>query len=176
MRSPGGNAVGRRIAQNEHMQSLLMSLPVPIAVAVVTALVTSLLSARRARNDRLAALRLETYRDLVRRAQKWTTSFVKANEAELRGEDPTDVFFEWERSMDQLREQMNTLPIIARKGAVERIEHDFDTMVRTVMQINTDAEDWEGEAESVRRAQRSMNTFIARVITEARREIRRTGV
>lgn len=158
------------------MGAVLASLPVPIAVAVVTALVTSLLGSWQARNDRLAALRLETYRDLVIRAQRWSTSLAAANTAELNGEDFSGPLAEWGRNDDQLREQMNVLPIVARKGAVDRIERDYAAMVEAVMQIDTDASDWDSQTEPVQRAQRAMSTFITRVTREARREIRRSRV
>lgn len=77
------------------MEALLTSLPVPIVVAVVTALVASLLSSQRARNYRLAALRLDTYRDLALVGRRWEAAFDHAAAAQQAEQDITVELEAW---------------------------------------------------------------------------------
>lgn len=156
------------------MEALLASLPVPIAVAVVASFVTALLSSRRAREDRLAALRLETYRDLVILSKRWGSGVRASHQAEVSGEDFEPHMAAWAENADKLIDQMSLLPIVARRRAYERIEGAFQRMSQANFEVDTDS----GGAELERTgdlAEKAMEAFIATVTAEARREIRRTG-
>lgn len=155
--------------------NLLVLLVMPIVVALVTVAVTSALTSLRARSDRLAALRLETYQNLVLAARHWEEAFERAIEIERKdGKGYVDTE-EALRTKHALREQMRLLPLVARERPLERIQGDYKRLNREAMHTlkESEGETFEGWSTQVIEL---MSTFIDGIVEEARREIRRTRV
>lgn len=148
---------------------------IPLLVAVITSIATAYVANRRSRNERIATMRLAMYRDLVILSKRWDSGFRAANQAEVRGEDPAELIAAWEIDADKLMDQMNLLPIIAKKRASERIEAAFTAMAKKSMEVDT-TKDMGDQIALTSAANDAMQRFIDTVVEEGRKDIRRTGV
>lgn len=149
----------------------ITALFIPCVVGVIAALVASWLATRRARNERLAALRLDAYRQLVVSAKGWSRGLQRSSAAEATGMD-IDPLSLWEHHANKVLEQMDVLPFVEDPGALERIQASYEAMVDAVMSIDTDVP-FEEQEDKVRAAPRAMQDFVTAVTIEARKEVRR---
>lgn len=148
---------------------------IPLLVALVTAIITSAAASRRSRTERLASLRLETYRELIVLARRWESGLNASFQAEARGEDPTKYMAAWRVDADKLVDQMHVLPIIARKKSLQKIEAAFEKMTKAVMKVKAD-EDLVEQKDLTDAAGTAQTAYVNTVIEEGRKEIRRTRV
>lgn len=156
------------------------TLVVPLLIALVTgllvAVVTSVLNNRQARTDRIATLRLETYRNLVLVGWRWETAFDRIAQARKAGKmDITAELEAWGAVNDELLEHVRLLPLVAGKQAVARIEGDYESLRETVKgMVEGSAErDIEGWSSTIRA---SMRALIDGAVEEGAREVRRPDV
>lgn len=159
----------------ESSTSILEVIGIPLLVAVVTAFITTVAANSRARTERLATLRLETYRELIVLAKRWESGVNASFQAERRGEDPAPYMEAWGIDADKLIDQMHVLPIIARKKSLQKIRAAFEEMTNAVMKVKAD-EDLAKQRDLTDAAGNAQTAFVNTVIEEGRKEIRRTRV
>lgn len=143
----------------------------PLLVAFVTALATAWLAARRAHDDRLAALRLDAYRNLVVSAKGWQRGIRRSNAAGAAGEDVDSASF-WEHHADKLLEQMDVLPFVADSNSLRKIEASYHEMIDAVMRIDLSLP-LDDQSEEMSRAPQAFDAFVDTVMEEANKEVRR---
>ena len=148
---------------------------IPLLVALVTAVVTSMLNNLRTRSDRLAALRVETYRELVLLANRWETAVSESIDALARGEANPQADQRVGQLADRLSEQVHLLPLVARRRSTEAIRDTFVATSDVMLRIEKAKSP--GEKRQVADAsEAALRRFVNTIIREGHREIRRTGV
>ena len=154
----------------------LIGIPLLIAIvtALVTAIVTAHLSTRRSRNDRLATLRLEMYRDLVVYSKRWAGGLRSALAKDIEGEDSSDQVEAWRADADVFMDQMNLLPVIVAERTHKRIWASFEEVVQTAFGIDEDSPD-EARADGMKATINKLEALTAVVIAEGRKDVRRLG-
>ncbi|MGP5377582.1 hypothetical protein CIK73_11820 [Brachybacterium alimentarium] len=158
-----------------YVEVIVVPLLIALVTALVTAIVTSMLNNRRARTDRLATLRLETYRELVVLTNRWRRNVDASHQAEGRGEDPAPYIEAWAADADNLFDRMSLLPLVAQEESLAKIRASFNRMVAATMAIDAD-EDLAEQKDLIHAATSTEEEFVGAVVEEAREEIRRTRV
>lgn len=146
---------------------------IPLLVALVTAVVTSILNNMRTRSERLAALRLETYRELILAANRWEVAVNDVLEATAKGELPDDAEQTVGRTGEHLAEQIHVLPLVTHPRATEAIKDAFTAATSAVLPIEK-AQTPEAKRKVAAAARVALRKFVNTIIREGRREVRRT--
>ena len=158
----------------DYVETLVVPLLIAIVTALVTAIVTAHLSTRRSRNERLATLRLEMYRDLVIYSKRWAAGLRAALAADIKGEDSSEHAKAWRADADVFMDQMNLLPVIVAERTHKRIWASLDDVVQSAFDIDGDSPD-EVRADQMRATIKKLDSLTDVVIAEGRRDVRRLG-
>lgn len=159
-----------------YVEMLVVPLLIALVTGLVVAVVTSVLNNRQARTDRIATLRLETYRDLAVVGRRWESAYDRAADAQKAGKPDIAAELEaWGAVNDELLERVRLLPLVAGEEAVARIEADYESLRETVKKmVDESAErDFEGWSGAIRA---SMRALIDGAVEEGAREVRRADV
>lgn len=146
---------------------------IPLLIAVVTAVVTSFLNNLRTRSDRLATLRVETFRELILLVNRWEVAVLAVADAIARDELSDDDLQRADEAGEALVSSLRLLPLVAGDRSVRAIESSLGYAKLGVGQIKVGRSP-EEHAQATDSAAGLVRGLIATIVTEGYREIRRT--